>query len=141
MASTTIAETLRKAGFRATAGKIAILKVLSGMSEPLSVSGILKQLKGKVDTVTVYRAVEDLSRAGLVRRVDLGHQHAHYEVVDPKGRHHHHLVCRLCGAVEDVENCDPAHLEGSVIKKSKRFASIETHTMEFFGFCRQCIKT
>jgi Fur family ferric uptake transcriptional regulator len=141
MVSHTIADSLRNAGFRATAGKIAILTVLSGMSEPLSVSGILKKLKGKVDTVTVYRAVEDLSRAGLVRRVDLGHQHAHYEVVDSKGRHHHHLVCRMCGAVEDVEQCDPAHLEGAVLRKSKRFASIETHTMEFFGICRECIKT
>lgn len=130
---------LRKKGFRATPGKLRILSALQESQEPTSIAELSKKLKKKVDVVTVYRALESLVNAGLVRRVDLHHPHAHYEYVD-ETEHHHHLVCRLCGKVEDVESCDPMHLEGRVLRKSKEFASIETHAMEFFGVCKDCIK-
>lgn len=131
---------LRARGFRATRGKMLILKSLETSHHPVSVGELLGKLKNKIDTVTVYRALEDMTDAGLVRKVDLQHPHAHYEFVD-SARHHHHLVCKMCGKVEDVESCDPKHLEGRVLKKSKMFASIETHAMEFFGLCDECINS
>jgi Fe2+ or Zn2+ uptake regulation protein len=119
---------------------MSILKSLKNSHHPVSVGELSRKLKNRVDTVTVYRALEDMADAGLVRRVDLQHPHAHYEYVDST-RHHHHLVCKMCGKVEDVESCEPKHLEERVLKKSKTFASIETHAMEFFGLCKECINS
>jgi Fur family transcriptional regulator, ferric uptake regulator len=133
------ADLLRASGFRATPGRVRILEVLRDSEEHFSVADLAKRLRHSVDTVTLYRALEDLEKAGLVRRLDLQHGHAHYEFADDSA-HHHHLICRLCGKVEDVANCEPERLETRVLKNSKSFASIETHAMEFFGVCKSCIK-
>lgn len=133
-------ELLREAGFRATPGKIALLAVLAQADKPLSIAELARRFRGKLNTVTLYRSLEALVERGIVRRVDLGHAHAHYELAESK-RHHHHLVCKICGAVEDILSCEPFELEKQVLKKSKTFASIQSHAMEFFGLCKKCINS
>jgi Fur family ferric uptake transcriptional regulator len=90
------ARILRECGFRATFGRVALLEFLKKLGKPLSVEELVKKLKGKMDQATAYRALEALAKAGLVRRVDVGHRHMHYEiaVLTP---HHHHFVCEDCG--------------------------------------------
>jgi Fur family transcriptional regulator, stress-responsive regulator len=53
-----------------------------------------------VSLPTVYSALEALEDAGLVRRVSAGQGRALY---DARPADHHHLVCRRCGAVEDLD--------------------------------------
>jgi Fe2+ or Zn2+ uptake regulation protein len=91
------ANMLRERGFRATYGRVALLEALANAKKPLSVEGAAKAIKGKLDLANAYRALEALASAGLVQRVDVGHQHMHYElaVLTP---HHHHYVCADCGA-------------------------------------------
>src|ERR1700761_5621683 len=97
---------------------------------PLSVERIGKKLKGEANEVTLYRALEALADKQIIRRVDLGHGHAHYEM---EKHHHHHLICTDCGTVEDVAICPLPQLE-----RSKKFASIYSHSVEFFGLCLHC---
>ena len=47
-------------------------------------------------------ALEALANKNIIRRVDLGHSHTHYEM---EKKHHHHVVCTDCGDVEDVVAC------------------------------------
>lgn len=89
------ANALRQAGFRATYGRVALLGVLTSAAEPLSVEAVAKAVKGKLDLVNTYRALEALTRAGLARRVDVGHRHIHYALSRP-GHHEHAFVC-VCG--------------------------------------------
>lgn len=128
---------LRNAGFRATPGRINILKTLWTADKPVTVSEIERNMRQKPDTVTVYRALEAFVAPGIVRRVDLQHGHAHYELVSGKP-HHHHLVCNECGIMEDIAMCAPARIQKNVLKESKGFGSIISHSMEFFGICRKC---
>lgn len=90
------ANALRQAGFRATYGRVALLAVLAQAKAPLSVEAIAGAVKGKLDLVNTYRALEALATARLVRRVDVGHQHMHYELAASES-HHHHFVCEGCG--------------------------------------------
>ena len=129
------ATTLHRSGFRATPGRIALLKVLAHESQPLTTSEVGKRLKGRLDTVTLYRALEAFEQTGTVRRVEFGHGHAHWEL---QQKHHHHLVCRTCGAVEDVPVCISPRLEKQIMKKSSMFESIYSHNLEFFGCCKKC---
>jgi Fur family ferric uptake transcriptional regulator len=135
----TTSEMLRSAGHKVTPGRVAILEVLQSALKPLSTSDISKRLKNSLDQVTIYRALEALSDSGMVRKVDFQHPHAHYEIVI-KDDHHHHLICKTCGAVEDIENLDAEDFEKIALKKSKMFASIRSHSLEFFGVCDKCAK-
>ncbi len=99
---------------------------------------IKKLLRNKLNEVTLYRALEAFAATGLVRRVDLGHDHAHYELMLGRG-HHDHVVCTSCGTIEDVEGCALVPLEKKALVQSK-FRSIYSHNLEFFGLCRTCAK-
>ncbi|HUD03084.1 MAG TPA: Fur family transcriptional regulator [Candidatus Paceibacterota bacterium] len=129
---------LKAAGFKATPGRLQLLEVLSRVDEPLSVLKIQKRLGKKLNEVTLYRALEAFAKAGLVRRVDLGHDHAHYELALGRA-HHDHVVCTACGAVEDVAGCPLAPFQKKALKSS-HFKSIYSHNLEFFGLCRACSK-
>jgi len=94
-------------------------------------------MKGALNQVTLYRALEALREAGIVARVNLEHEHAHYEL--SAGRpHHHHAICRGCGHIEDIEMPHPASPESEAKRRAKGFARIDSHSLEFFGLCRDC---
>ncbi len=92
------ASMLRDKGFRATYGRVALLEALTKAGQPLSVETVATAVKGKLDLVNTYRALEALAKAGLVRRVDVGHRHIHYGVAGPS-RHAHTFVC-VCGLTQ-----------------------------------------
>jgi Fur family ferric uptake transcriptional regulator len=122
---------LKDAGFKATPRRIELLELLWKEKEPLAVGMLAAKLKGEMNEVTLYRALEVFADAGLIRRVDLGHGHGHYEM---EKKHHHHVVCTDCGTIEDVTVCPLPALE----KSSRRFKSIYSHNVEFFGLCKEC---
>lgn len=132
------AEHLKGAGLAVTRQRTSLIEALQRASGPSSAENLARTLSGVANTTTVYRALDQLVGARLVRRIDLGRNHALYELAD---RHHHHLVCRSCGLVEDVTACVPGELPQAVLKESSRFAQVEDHALEFFGTCRSCKKT
>ncbi len=89
-----------------------------------------------VGRATVYRAIEQLEELGLIQKIDIGSDSAAYEKVDPKGHHHHHLVCNTCGKVIPFEDDD---LEAAIHSISTRDDfQIETHDITLRGTCRSC---
>lgn len=131
---------LRQSGRKATPGRITILKILQAHGQPMTVSDITQRMKGKLNQVTIYRALEAMKESGFVRKVDLQHSHTHYELTAGIP-HHHHVVCEQCGTVEDIENCNIQNLDRTALKKSKQFRSIKSHALEFFGTCDNCVKS
>lgn len=129
---------LKGAGFKATPGRLLLLETLQKEFEPLTVFEIQKRLRNKLNEVTLYRALEAFAATGLVRRVDLNHDHAHYELAVGRA-HHDHVVCTSCGTVEDVEGCALVPLEKKALVQSN-FLSIYSHNLEFFGLCQNCSK-
>ncbi len=129
------AAVLRDAGLKATPGRIALVEALAKERKPVSVQQIEKRLKGALNQVTLYRALEALAAAGIVSRVNLEHDHAHYELV--VGRpHHHHAVCKNCGHIADIELTHERFPE----KRVPGFARIERYSLELFGVCSSCAK-
>lgn len=131
---------LRGKGLKATPGRELLLVLLAKESKPMKVAEIEKKLKGRIDPVTIYRALEALTETGLIHRVDFAHGHAHYEIAR-EGNHHHHLVCKKCGSVEDISVHNAQQFESHALKLSKKFAKIIDHSLEFFGLCKKCAKT
>jgi Fur family transcriptional regulator, stress-responsive regulator len=127
---------LRAAGMRVTSTRLAILDVLQ-QGRHLSTDEVARAVRERVGHVTlqaVYEALAAFSEAGLLRRIDIGTGPARYEA--RVGDNHHHLVCRRCGAVEDVDCAvgaapclEPAARLGYVIDEAE---------VTFWGLCGDC---
>lgn len=131
---------LKTAGLRATQPRLRVLAILEESTYPLSVADIASVLKKPtVDQVTVYRTLETFVQAGIVQHLELHQGRSYFELATRE--HHHHLVCRTCGRVEDVEGCEMDSMERKVAKKSKHFSTVSSHALEFFGDCKTCVQT
>lgn len=105
---------LRAAGLRATPARIAVLGLLGSKSQPATHQELSEALSETgVDKSTVFRALNDLTTAGLVRRMELGDHVWRYErmpATQEAGSEggHPHLLCVDCGKItcltqKDVE--------------------------------------
>jgi Fur family ferric uptake transcriptional regulator len=129
---------LRKGARRLTGPRQAILRVLQENPHPLTNREILDALgPEECDLATVYRSVHLLESMGLVARFDFGDGVARFEVVrDGRDGHHHHLVCRRCFMIVEIEDCLAAEWEAQIASRSG-FQAV-THKLEFFGVCPKC---
>ena len=94
---------LRAAGLRVTRPRVAVLTALHDHShaDTDSVIGVVRQNLGEVSHQAVYDVLHALTDAGLVRRIQPMGSVARYEA--RVGDNHHHVVCRSCGAMADVD--------------------------------------
>lgn len=122
---------------RATPERERMLAALLEARSPISSKDLHARVASAMDRVTVYRNLETFVKAGIARRVDVGHRHAHYEAA---GDEHHHLICTGCGTIEDVAYCPDPRETDKVLSGSKRFASIDRHALEFYGLCVACAR-
>ncbi|TAJ15831.1 hypothetical protein EPO56_00715 [Patescibacteria group bacterium] len=93
-------ELLRKKGFRATPGRAALLRTLSTAKRPLTVDEMGRKLD--LNVVTLYRALNDLAKKGLLLRGSGVGNAMHFSY--PKN-HHHHMVCTGCGSSSKCPVC------------------------------------
>lgn len=129
---------LRRSGYKATEGRLAVLNLLQKAKHPLSAKDVIDSLGDKIDQATVYRIIKALKKTGIIRQVDLRHNHAHYEIY--REDEHHHLICSNCGTIEDVEECGLESMHSDILKNSAKFVEIKQHALEFYGTCRSCAK-
>ncbi len=128
---------LKERSLKLTQGRIDLLSLLMKETMPRTVEELHTLLKNSVNEVTLYRTLETFEEAGLVRKVELGHGHAHYEII-PGRAHHHHVICTSCGNIEDIDVKHSADLEKEARKLAKNFSSVTRYSLEFFGLCRKC---
>ncbi len=89
-----------------------------------------------VNPSTIYRALERMSRQGLVSIADLGTGAAVYEKVSD--RMHHHLVCQICGSVQTIDDEEV----GTFFKEvgNQYHFKVNTNHLILFGECAACKK-
>ncbi len=131
---------LRGEARKITGPRQAILEILRKQAHPLTNKEILAALpKDHCDLATVYRSMHLLEEMGLVKRFDFGDGAARFEMVcEGDDGHHHHLVCRRCTGVVEIEECLLREIEAR-IAEANGFKDV-THKLEFFGICPRCQK-
>ncbi|HMR55342.1 MAG TPA: transcriptional repressor [Candidatus Doudnabacteria bacterium] len=135
--SNTYRPILEEVGLKTTKPRLLVLYTITKSKIPLSAQEIHSQLSNsKIDQATVYRNLQSLTDAKIIRLVNFQHDHNHYEIAN---NHHHHAICESCGKVVDISKCDLSQLEKSV-KSISGFSSINQHSLEFFGLCANCAK-
>ena len=130
---------LHQAGHRSGGARAAVIELLAAEACCLSAQEIADRLRGRgrpVGTASVYRALDLLTRAGVVARVEVGGGGARYEAIAPGGEHHHHLVCDSCGEITPFS--DPA-LERAIDRLGGRVRhGVRGHEVVLRGDCPRC---
>ena len=132
----TTAEVLRGAGLRVTAVRVALLETVQD-GDHLGVEAITSGVRDRVGHVSlqaVYEALHALSAAGLVRRIEPAGSPARFE--RRVGDNHHHIVCRSCGAVADVD-CAVGEAPCLTASDDHGF-SIDEAEVIYWGLCPGC---
>jgi len=104
----------------------------------LSAQEILDSLPSNTDQTTVYRTLKSLKEKGVIKQIDLRHNHAHYELANIA--EHHHIICLSCGRIEDVHHCGIEGIQDAALHSSMHFVEIRQHALEFYGICKSCAK-
>jgi Fur family ferric uptake transcriptional regulator len=132
-----IAEELRRRGLRATGPRVAVYAAVAGLDDHPDVGAILDRVRAEGDAVStqaVYDCLAALTGAGLLRRIEPAGSPARYET--RVGDNHHHVVCRACGAAEDIDCAvggapclEPAATNGFAVDEAE---------VTFWGLCPEC---
>ncbi len=94
---------LRETGLRVTPPRVAVLDTVydNPHADTFSITGLVRAELGDVSPQTVYNALRALTEVGLIRHIQPPGSVARYE--SRVGDNHHHIVCRSCGAIADVD--------------------------------------
>lgn len=123
-----------------TPARRGISEIINNAKCPISAPEILEILeKNKilVNKTTVYRELSRLLLMGKINEVNISSHLVRYEKATLA--HHHHLVCKDCGKIEEIV-CN--ELELPIHKFEKRMAKkfvVKEHNLEFFGTCAGCL--
>ncbi|MCC6336386.1 MAG: transcriptional repressor [Myxococcales bacterium] len=130
--------TIRKAGLRSTAPRLAVLKKLLVAVTPVSHGELVDQLADEgMDRTTVYRNLVDLTDVGLVQRTDLGDHVWRFELKRDKGddARHPHFTCSECGQVACLPEVTLKVKEGKGVPRSLLKQKVE---IQLRGKCDDC---
>jgi Fur family ferric uptake transcriptional regulator len=132
----TIAAELRGAGLRVTAARVALLETVRA-GDHLGVEALAAGVRDRVGYVSlqaVYDALHALAAAGLIRRIEPADSPARFE--GRVGDNHHHVVCRSCGVVADVD-CAVGEAPCLTASDDRGF-SIDEAEVVYWGLCPSC---
>ena len=127
---------LRSGGLRVTRPRLAVLQALhdNPHSDTEAILGLARAELGSVSHQAVYDVLRALTGAGLVRRIQPAGSLARYEV--RVGDNHHHVVCRTCGQIQDVD-CAVGGAPCLTASDDAGFRIDEAEVV-YWGRCRTC---
>jgi Fe2+ or Zn2+ uptake regulation protein len=132
-------ELLRERGLRVTAQRLAVLRAVPTESH-VTADEVAESVRAEVGSISlqgVYDALGALADAGLVRRIQPAGSPALFEarVAD----NHHHVICRLCGRVADVD-CAVGDAPCLTAENDNGF-EIDEAEVVYWGWCPDCSAT
>jgi Fe2+ or Zn2+ uptake regulation protein len=127
---------LRTAGLRVTAARVALLQAVRD-GDHLGVEALATRVRDRIGHISlqgVYDALDALTAAGLIRRIEPAGSPARFE--GRIGDNHHHLVCRSCGTVTDVA-CAVGEAPCLTAGDDHGYAIDEAEVI-YWGLCPSC---
>ena len=130
---------LREAGLRVTRPRVAVLSTVHHRPhlDTDAIIGLVRAELGAVSHQAVYDILRALTAAGLLRRIEPTGSAARYET--RVGDNHHHLVCRSCGVIADVD-CAVGAAPCLTASDDHGFVVDEAEVV-FWGLCPSCRAT
>jgi Fur family ferric uptake transcriptional regulator len=131
-----LAGLLRSASLRVTTPRLAVLAEVRQQphSDADAIARGVRERIGSVSTQAVYDVLGALTRVGLLRRIEPAGSPARFET--RTGDNHHHVVCRSCGAIGDVD-CAVGAAPCLEPNSSQGFV-IDEADVTYWGLCPTC---
>jgi len=131
-----VEQLLRGAALRVTRPRVAVLTAVyeHPHADTDSIIGVAREDLGEVSHQAVYDVLRALTAAGLVRRIQPSGSVARYE--SRVGDNHHHVVCRSCGSLADVD-CAVGTTPCLTASDDHGFAIDEAEVI-YWGLCPTC---
>ena len=132
--------TLRDSGLRVTKQRLAVIAALAETPHS-GADAVLQQVRsevGQVSTQAVYDVLNALTRRGIVRRIQPAGSSARYEL--RVGDNHHHVVCRSCGSVADIDCAtgEAPCLEPEGLEATSPGFVVDEAEVTYWGLCAPC---
>jgi Fe2+ or Zn2+ uptake regulation protein len=130
---------LRDVALRVTRPRLAVLTAVyqHPHADTDSIIGVVRKHLGEVSHQAVYDVLRALTAAGLVRRIEPSGSVARYE--SRVGDNHHHVICRSCGAISDVD-CAVGDTPCLTASNDHGYAIDEAEVI-YWGSCPNCSAT
>jgi Fe2+ or Zn2+ uptake regulation protein len=127
---------LRSRGLKVTRPRLAVMSALERHphADADALAEAARAEAGSVSTQAVYDVLRALTAASLVRRIEPAGSPARYEL--RVGDNHHHVVCRSCGAIADVD-CATGESPCLHASDSHGFV-IDEAEVTYWGLCPDC---
>jgi Fur family ferric uptake transcriptional regulator len=131
------ADLLRQRGIQVTAQRLAVLRAVSASPHTTAdaVADAVRTEIGAISLQSVYDALGVLAAGGLIRRIQPAGSPARFE--DRVGDNHHHLICRACGRVVDVE-CATGSAPCLTASNDQGY-EIDEAEVAYWGRCPDCV--
>jgi Fe2+ or Zn2+ uptake regulation protein len=133
--STDLIAALRDRGLRVTSQRVIVHRTLQELDRHITADELLDVVSERLPNVslpTIYATLELLEDLGMVRRV----QRSGTTLFDPRSDPHHHLVCTVCGSIEDLD----ADLQTAEIEREAATHGFAPERIEavVHGRCANC---
>lgn len=131
------AELLRRHGLQVTAQRLAVLRAVSGHPH-ITADGVAEAVRAEIGAISlqsVYDALGVLVGEGIIRRIQPAGSAARFEA--RVGDNHHHLICRVCGRVVDVDCAVGA--APCVAASDDSGYEIDEAEVVYWGRCPECV--
>jgi Fur family ferric uptake transcriptional regulator len=131
------ANLLREHSVQVTAQRLAVLRAVSGRSH-CTADDVVKDVRAEIGAISrqaVYDALGILSEKGIIRRIQPAGSPARYE--DRVGDNHHHLICRTCNRLVDVD-CAVGDTPCLTASANSGY-QIDEAEVVYWGTCPECL--
>jgi Fur family transcriptional regulator, stress-responsive regulator len=128
---------LRRHDMQVTAQRLAVLQAVADRPHSTAdeIDKVVRAAIGSISPQSVYNAVGTLSEKGLIRRIESAGSPARFE--DRVGDNHHHLVCRSCRRMTDVD-CAVGHTPCLTAADDAGYVIDEAEVI-YWGTCPECV--
>ena len=137
---TAVDEQLRRTRQRYTRGRQQLVELLVETSRPVTIPELM-ELGAAQSQSSLYRNLAILEQCGAVHRLTSTDDVARYELAEELSEHHHHVVCSVCGRIDDVvlpPAIERALGEAASEAHEQRGYRIDSHRLELVGTCDTC---
>lgn len=133
-------EQLRRTRQRYTPGRRQLVEMLMDADRPLTIPELTDEGADQSQS-SLYRNLAILEQCGAVRRVTSTDEVGRYELTEELSEHHHHVVCAICGRIDDVVL--PASIERALAQAAaeahrQQGFTVDSHRVELVGTCSNC---
>jgi Fur family transcriptional regulator, ferric uptake regulator len=136
----TVDDQLRRTRQRYTLGRRQLVELLLRTERPVTIPELI-ELGARQSQSSLYRNLAILEQCGAVHRLTSTDDVARYELTEELSEHHHHVVCSVCGHIEDVTLTPAVERDLARAAEEASVASgyvIDSHRFELVGTCANC---